>query len=132
MRNGTHICELSGERWIPAELRMLPFDRDNWYCASEVDERCPVAPPSLFGLETCGREPRWLPVRQVDRRSKGSDEPTFIVRIDTGEYTDTLSTHSTREEAERAGGDWLMMIKGVETREDVLDECSYEILEERK
>jgi hypothetical protein len=82
-------------------------------------------------MEEAGFDPDCIEDKRA-WRSKGVDEPTFIVRIDTGEYTDTLSTHNTRQEAERAGGDWLMMIMGVETREDVLDECSYEILEERK
>lgn len=96
MRNGTHICELSGERWTPAKLRMLSFDRDNWYCASEVElflsgsaqtlnELCAVAPPSLFGLETCGREPRWLPVRQPQTREfiiNEIDIHSNIIRID--------------------------------------------------
>ena len=80
------ICELSEEKWTPAELRMLPLERDNWYCVSEVDERGPVDSPSLFGWErwengqpwggevgddgrpmcdAAGRRGRWLPVRLV-------------------------------------------------------------------
>ena len=78
---GTHVCELSGEEWVPSALCHLPLARDNWYYASEVEERAPDAPPSLFGLEdsngcwggpvgddgrpladAAGRRGRWLPV----------------------------------------------------------------------
>ena len=79
MEDGTHICELSGERWTPAELRMLPLERDNWYYSdlNDIPDGMPpqtIGVSSLFGLETCGREPRWLPVRldlDLDERWEG-------------------------------------------------------------
>jgi len=68
----TYLCELSGETWKPSKVKLLPFDRDNWYANGEIETRPPTTHHTLFGLEenkASNTETldagRWLPIKEL-------------------------------------------------------------------
>ena len=66
----TYICELGGDTWTPSQVKLLPFERDNWYTNGEIDTRPPTSEPTLFGLEEnkAKCQARWLPIKKSQIR----------------------------------------------------------------